>query len=102
MTADPAKKRQAAKVVKGLRHDYADAECALVHDTPYQLLVATVLSAQCTDERVNIVTKQLFAKYPTAEDLAAAPVKQIEKLIQSTGFFRNKAKNIKAFQVFGS
>lgn len=96
MTADPAKKKQAAKVVRGLKRDYADAECALVYDTPFQLLVATVLSAQCTDERVNIVTKELFAKYPTAKDLAAVPLKQIEKLVQSTGFFRNKAKNIKA------
>lgn len=96
MTPDPAKKKQATKVVRGLRRDYADAECALVYDTPFQLLVATVLSAQCTDERVNIVTKVLFAKYPTAQDLAAVPLKQIEKLVQSTGFFRNKAKNIKA------
>ena len=96
MTADPAKKKQAAKVVRGLRRDYADAECALVHETPFQLLIATVLSAQCTDERVNIVTKELFAKYPTARDLAAVPLKKIEKLVQSTGFFRNKAKNIKA------
>lgn len=96
MTADPAKKTQAAKVVRGLRRDYADAECALVHDTPFQLLVATVLSAQCTDARVNVVTKQLFARYPTAKDLAAVPVQQIENLVQSTGFFRNKAKNLKA------
>lgn len=96
MTVDPAKKKQAAKVVRGLRRDYADVECALIHDTPFQLLVATVLSAQCTDERVNIVTKELFAKYPRAKDLAAVPVKEIEKLVQSTGFFRNKAKNIKA------
>ena len=96
MTVDPARKKQAGKVVRALRRDYADAECALVHDTPFQLLVATVLSAQCTDERVNIVTKDLFAKWPTAADLAAAPVKKIEKAIQSTGFFRNKAKNLKA------
>ncbi|MBC8350592.1 MAG: endonuclease III [Planctomycetes bacterium] len=96
MPADPAKKKQAAKVVRGLRRDYAIAECALVHDTPFQLLVATVLSAQCTDVRVNIVTKELFAKHPTAKDLAAVPLKKIEKLVQSTGFFRNKAKNIKA------
>ena len=96
MPADPGKKTQAAKVVRGLRRDYADAECALVHDTPFQLLVATVLSAQCTDARVNLVTKELFAAYPTAEDLAAVPLKKIEQLVQSTGFFRNKAKNIKA------
>ncbi|MDA1053884.1 MAG: endonuclease III [Planctomycetota bacterium] len=89
-------KTQAQRVVRGLRRDYADAECALVHDTPFQLLIATVLSAQCTDERVNIVTKELFAKYPTAKELAAVPLKEIEKLVQSTGFFRNKAKNIKA------
>jgi endonuclease III len=96
MTADPARKKQAARVVRGLQRDYADAECALVHETPFQLLIATVLSAQCTDERVNIVTKELFAKYPTAKELAAVPLKEIEKLVQSTGFFRNKAKNIKA------
>ena len=96
MTVDPAKKKQAASIVRGLRRDYADAECALVHGSPFQLLVATVLSAQCTDVRVNIVTKELFAKYPTAKDLAAVPLKEIEKLVQSTGFFRNKAKNIKA------
>ena len=89
-------KQHAAKVVRALARDYGDAECALIYDTPVQLLVATILSAQCTDERVNIVTKELFAKYPTAEDLAAIPIKRLEKLIQSAGFFRNKAKNIKA------
>lgn len=96
MTVDPAKKKQAGKVVRGLARDYADAECALVHNSPFQLLIATVLSAQCTDERVNIVTQDLFPRYPTAADLAPVPVKRIEKIIQSTGFFRNKAKNIKA------
>ncbi|MEM1305154.1 MAG: endonuclease III, partial [Planctomycetota bacterium] len=69
---------------------------ALNHDTPLQLLVATILSAQCTDARVNLVTPALFAKYPDAHALAAAPLKSIEKLVQSTGFFRNKAKNIKS------
>ena len=96
MTADPAIKKQAAKVVRGLARDYADAECALVHESPFQLLVATVLSAQCTDERVNIVTKDLFGRYPTAAELAPVPIKKIEEIVQSTGFFRNKAKNIKA------
>ncbi len=96
MTVDPAKKQQAAKVVRGLRRDYADAQCALVHANPFQLLVATVLSAQCTDERVNMVTKVLFERYPTAGDLAAAPIATIETIVQSTGFFRHKAKNIKA------
>jgi endonuclease-3 len=61
-----------------------------------QLLVATILSAQCTDERVNLVTEELFARYPTAEDLAAVPLRTLERLIRSTGFFRNKARNIKA------
>ena len=84
------------QIVRLLRKEYADAECALVHESPFQLLIATILSAQCTDERVNIVTKQLFAKYPEPKDLAAVPVKTLEKEIQSTGFFRNKAKSIKA------
>jgi len=86
--------KRAREVVARLAREYADAECALVHDTPFELLIATILSAQCTDERVNIVTKDLFAKYPTPAALAAVPIKRLEKLIQSTGFFRNKAKNI--------
>ena len=90
------KKRQAAKVTRALAKRYANAECALVHDSPEQLLIATILSAQCTDERVNMVTAVLFADYPTPEDIAALPIKKLEKLVQSTGFFRNKAKNIKA------
>lgn len=90
------RKKQAARVRKRLEADFPDAECALVHDSPFQLLVATILSAQCTDERVNLVTKQLFAELPTPADMAAAPLAKLEKLIQSTGFFRNKAKNIKA------
>lgn len=93
---DPEFKKQARRVVRRLKVDYPEAPCALVHDSPLQLLVATILSAQCTDERVNIVTKELFAKYPTAHDLAAVPIKQMEKLVQSTGFYRNKAKNVKA------
>jgi len=87
---------QARKVVRALRADYPAAECALVHDSPLELLIATILSAQCTDARVNIVTKELFQRYRTAEDFAAAPVRDLEKAIQSTGFFRNKARNIKA------
>src|SRR5262249_25288135 len=96
MEATPEAKRQAAKVIKALARDYADAECALNFDSPVQLLVATILSAQCTDERVNIVTKELFADYPTAEAIANLPLPKLEKIIASTGFFRNKAKNIKA------
>jgi endonuclease-3 len=87
-------KKRAREVVALLARQYADAECALVHETPFELLIATILSAQCTDERVNIVTKELFAKYPTPAALAAVPIKRLEKLIQSTGFFRNKAKSI--------
>jgi endonuclease III len=90
------RKAQATKVVRELKKHYAGAECALVHETPFQLLVATILSAQCTDERVNIVTKELFAQHPTAQDLTELPIAKLEKIIQSTGFFRNKAKNIKA------
>src|SRR6185369_1370445 len=87
-------KKRARQVVELLKQEYADAECALVHDTPFELLIATILSAQCTDERVNIVTKDLFSKYSTPAALAAVPIPRLEKLIQSTGFFRNKAKNI--------
>jgi endonuclease-3 len=87
-------KKRAREVVALLAREYSDAECALVHETPFELLIATILSAQCTDERVNIVTKELFAKYSTPAALGAVPIKRLEKLIQSTGFFRNKAKNI--------
>lgn len=94
----PPRKRDlpehAAQIVALLKLEYPAVECALVHDTPFELLIATVLSAQCTDERVNIVTKDLFAKYRTPARLAAVPLSQLEKLVQSTGFFRNKAKNI--------
>lgn len=89
-------KQQARRVVRRLKADYPDAVCALENETAFQLLIATILSAQCTDERVNIVTQVLFAKYPTAADLARVPLPKIERIIKSTGFFRNKAKNIKA------
>lgn len=89
-------KRHAAKVVRRLQKAYPTAECALQFDSPFQLLVATILSAQCTDERVNQVTAKLFARYPTAADYVDLPVEVLEEEIRSTGFFRNKAKNIKA------
>lgn len=95
MAATTEAKRYAARVVRALRRDYPDVACALRHDNAFQLLIATILSAQCTDERVNIVTNELFAKYPTPDHLATLPIKTLEKAIQSTGFFRNKAKNIK-------
>jgi endonuclease-3 len=84
----------ARNVVKRLKKAYPGATCALDHHTPYQLLAATVLSAQCTDVRVNLVTPSLFAKYPTAEALAQAEQADVEAIIRSTGFFRNKAKNL--------
>lgn len=89
-----ATKKQAATVAKGLAKEYGDAECALVHKNPFELLVATILSAQCTDQRVNMVTPDLFKKWSTPQAMAKAEVGQLEKTIQSTGFFRNKAKSI--------
>jgi len=88
------RRRRARQVVRKLAADFPDATCALHHESPLQLLIATILSAQCTDERVNMVTPSLFAKYPTAAHFAAARLPAVEKAIQSTGFFRNKAKNI--------
>jgi endonuclease-3 len=96
MVAIADTKRHAGQVVKRLKRAYPDAKCALNFETPLQLLIATILSAQCTDVRVNIVTTELFRKYPTAADFAAARLPELERAIQSTGFFRNKAKNIKA------
>ncbi len=93
--AQTATKRHAAKVVRALAKDYGDATCALRHENAFQLLVATILSAQCTDVRVNIVTEELFKKYPEPEDYVSVRIKTLEKAIQTTGFFRNKAKNIK-------
>ncbi|HEX6962817.1 MAG TPA: endonuclease III [Lacipirellula sp.] len=93
---DPAEiKLRTGKIVRALRKEYPEAVCALVHRSPFELLVATILSAQCTDERVNMVTPALFKKYPDPAAFAAAPLPAIEKAIKSTGFFRNKAKSIK-------
>jgi len=89
-------KARIGEIVKGLKDAYPDAECALSHENPLQLLVATILSAQCTDVRVNQVTPALFHKYPSAQAFANASQDDLERLIHSTGFFRNKAKNIKA------
>lgn len=95
-TAPSEAKSRTRKLTKALRETYPDASCALVHHNPLELLVATILSAQCTDVRVNLVTPALFARYRTAAEFAAADLGELEKLIQSTGFFRNKAKNIRA------
>ena len=74
--------------------EYPEAVCELDHENPFQLLVATILSAQCTDKRVNMVTPDLFAAYPTPEALAEAPLAHVEELVRSTGFFATKARNI--------
>jgi endonuclease-3 len=91
-----AKPKLARQLLRQLRAAHPDARCALHHQTPLQLLVATILSAQCTDERVNQVTPALFAKYRTAAEFAAAPDGELERLIQPTGFFRTKARAIRA------
>ncbi len=82
------------KIVRGLSEQYPDARCALHHDSPLHLLIATILSAQCTDQRVNQVTPELFRKYPDAAALAAADPPELERLIHSTGFYRNKTKSL--------
>ena len=90
------KRARTEKIIAALKTAFPDARCSLDYDTPLQLLIATILSAQCTDERVNAVTKELFQVYGTAESFAEAPQAEIEDLIRSTGFFRNKAKSIRA------
>jgi endonuclease-3 len=102
MSAKRPKKRRrvkptpeyAAVIYDRLAEHYPDARCALVHESPFQLLVATILSAQCTDKRVNMVTPALFARYPTPAAMAAANPEELEEMIKSTGFFRNKAKSL--------
>ncbi len=88
-------KARARRIARALADAYPDARCALRHDDAWQLLVATILSAQCTDERVNMVTPGLFARYPTPAALAAAATPELEDLVRSTGFFRQKAKALK-------
>jgi endonuclease-3 len=90
---DLAPERVAA-ILKGLDEAYPDAVCALTHRTPWELLVATILSAQCTDVRVNMVTPELFRRFPTPAAMAKAKLPELEELIRTTGFFRNKAKSI--------
>ncbi len=89
-----SKRQRALEVLVRLKRLYPDATCSLTYATPVQLLVATILSAQCTDERVNLVTPELFARFPDAPALAAADREELENLVRSTGFYRNKAKNI--------
>jgi len=90
-----ARRNWGRTVVRRLRREYPDVDCALIHDNPFELTVATILSAQCTDEMVNRVTPALFHRYPTPEKLARGRPETVEGLIHSTGFFRNKAKNIR-------
>ncbi|WP_218079330.1 endonuclease III [Anthocerotibacter panamensis] len=97
MPRPPSHKKQvarAAQVLQRLKEHYPEAPCSLDYETPLQLLVATILSAQCTDERVNKVTPDLFARFPDAERLAGADITALEGLVRSTGFYRNKARNI--------
>ena len=90
------KKKRTAEVIKRLKKAYPDAHCALNHTNAFELMVATILSAQCTDERVNIVTADLFRKYRGPQDYLNVAQEELEKDIHSTGFFRNKSKNIQA------
>jgi endonuclease III len=90
----PAKKQRAIELLTRLKRLYPDATCSLNYETPVQLLVATILSAQCTDERVNKVTPELFRCFPDAPAMAGATLEELESLVKSTGFYRNKAKNI--------
>jgi endonuclease-3 len=90
--ATKATRERALKIIARLRRAYPDVKCSLDYESPFQLLAATVLSAQCTDERVNKVTPALFAKYPDAARMAKAKLADVERLVQSTGFYKNKAR----------
>ena len=93
-TALPPYRRTALEIISLLKEAYPDARCALEHESAYQLLCATILSAQCTDARVNLVTPTLFARYPTPFELARAEPSDVEEVIKSTGFFRNKTRSL--------
>jgi endonuclease-3 len=90
------RRQRLGKILPILKRRYPEARCSLDHTNPLELIVATILSAQCTDERVNIVTKDLFKRYRSAADYARVPQETLEKDIQSTGFYRNKAKSLRA------
>jgi endonuclease III len=91
-----AKVARAKKIIAALNKAYPDAHCELVHQNPLELLIATILSAQCTDKRVNMVTEKLFMKYRSADNFANADISELENDIRTTGFYKNKARNIKA------
>ena len=88
------KEERALEIFKRLKKEFPDAKCALDHQDPFELLVATILSAQCTDERVNKVTPALFKRFPTVEKMSRATLEELETLIHSTGFYKNKAKSL--------
>jgi endonuclease-3 len=88
------KRERVAEILRRLHDEYPGARCSLDHENPFQLLAATILSAQCTDERVNEVTPKLFARWPTPEDLAGARPEEVEDVIRPTGFFRNKTRSL--------
>ncbi|MFW5951548.1 MAG: endonuclease III [Gemmatimonadota bacterium] len=88
------RKERVTEIIRRLWEAYPDATTSLRHETPYELLVATILSAQCTDERVNMVTPELFARYPGPEELAGAKPEDVEEIIRSTGFFRQKTRSL--------
>ena len=89
------RKERAAGIQARLSREYPDPKCALVHKNAFELLCATILSAQCTDERVNMVTPVLFKRFPTAKAMAKADLEELQEIIRSTGFFRNKSKSLK-------
>lgn len=95
MTKKLSLKQRSHEILIRLKRLYPDAPCTLDYETPVQLLVATILSAQCTDARVNLVTPALFQRFPDADALGNADIEELESLVRSTGFYRNKAKNIK-------
>ena len=88
------KKLRMQLIIDALYEAYPDSKCSLGHTSPFQLLIATMLSAQCTDDRVNMVTPKLFEHYPTAESMASAPVEHLAELVRSTGFFNSKSRNM--------
>ena len=91
---DEERKKRVSLILRRLNKDYPNVECALTHSSAWELLAATILSAQCTDVRVNMVTPELFAAYPTVQDMAVAAQADVEQLVKTTGFFRNKAKSL--------
>ena len=92
-------RKRMAEIIIRLKREYPDSRCSLIYESPFQLLVSTILSAQCTDERVNKVANKLFAKYPSAKDFEKLQLDTIKKAIYSTGFYNNKAKSIKGMAI---